>query len=228
MENNGIFKLFSILFFVSIIFTNCTKISNQELSLFTTLRSNLSGMEKGDLLSKYKAYSSELKSSLWKDKIQYVINNSTQLDHDQIIALNKVMVIINENLFTGDFQGLINSNNEVSSWIQNYSKLFSMDEGFSIFGSLENYKYSRQPSGAVRFDKNFTEDFGEKSASSKSKLESRTNNFVPPTCNCFCICRWNCPGDPVCVDGSQGCAHQGGCGWLFLQPCNGLCEDPNQ
>ncbi len=200
---------------------SCSKVSQEEESIFTELRKNLSQFDKRTVLIKYKEYSPELKSMIWKDKIQSVINISPNLEPSQVASLKKLLFLVNESFFTQSLVQLMSSNIEVASWIQNDSKLFSMDEGLSIFGTIENYTYVRQPLNAVRFDNNFINNDTEKYSS-----------FIPPTspCYCSCICRWNCPGDEVmCVESSQGCAVTGsGCGWFWVQACYGLCESNTQ
>ncbi len=200
---------------------SCSKVSQEQDSVFSELRNNLSRFDKRTVLTKYKEYSPELKSMIWKDKIQSVINLSPNLEKNQIISLKKLLFLVNESFFTQSFEQLVSSNIEVAYWIQNDSKLFSMDEGISIFGTIGNYSYIRQPANAMRFNNNFI-----------NNIRDKTSSFIPPTepCYCSCICRWNCSGNEwICVESSQGCAHTGSdCGWFWLQPCTGLCESNTQ
>ena len=113
------------------------KVSQEEESIFTELRKNLSQFDKRTVLIKYKEYSPELKSMIWKDKIQSVINISPNLEPDQVASLKKLLFLVNESFFTQSLVQLMSSNIEVASWIQNDSKLFSMDEVFQFLEQLK-------------------------------------------------------------------------------------------
>ncbi len=116
---------------------SCSKVSQEEESIFTELRKNLSQFDKRTVLIKYKEYSPELKSMIWKDKIQSVINISPNLEPDQVASLKKLLFLVNESFFTQSLVQLMSSNIEVASWIQNDSKLFSMDEVFQFLEQLK-------------------------------------------------------------------------------------------
>ena len=121
---------------IIIAFNSCSKVSQEE-SIFTELRKNLSQFDKRTVLIKYKEYSPELKSMIWKDKIQSVINISPNLEPDQVASLKKLLFLVNESFFTQSLVQLMSSNIEVASWIQNDSKLFSMDEVFQFLEQLK-------------------------------------------------------------------------------------------
>lgn len=208
-----------LLLFVICLIASCSQDSTTEEALVaekSEFKINQMLNEK-DLESqkiKYALLSSEEKHTIWLNKYESLVNNSTSLTHKGMLLNDKQKKLIEElkdKLTQNVFDQ--NDNNEkeyfrniyVPNFLKRAQKVFTYDQMGSLF-----YKLSESPTN---------------SSHEKQSASARIASGWVRDCNCdkgaFFSCQW---GGDKC-DGQASCQQTyNGCGFNWMWACNGLCR----
>lgn len=217
-----------IIFSAITLLQSCTNDSKREdFSDFIT-REDFIGISQIKRLELYDKLSAEQKLNLWMDKLNHL--STLDLADEKIDAINNLKQRLNVEIFR-DIQSDSDFYNAklLMDWVEVFGRYFMEEEGKSMFGSLENF------TPPVSYTKRTFQDliYAEAAAESYfsfSANETQTNNasaLEVYDCDCRCSCRWGsyCSSIGDCDSKGVKCETGRGCGFFWLNTCNGLCGE---
>ncbi len=174
-----------------------SKISTQELTSYET------PLQK----AVFRSWSPERKRQAWLEKLQYVLDHQS-FSEDERKHIFKLVNHIVEGYFKDQLkpEGKLIRNNFSKDWLDVAANDLGWDDRFIAFCVYRLYVDQSQ------FEIEFS--------SLKSTSLSMSANSESGTCNCN-ISNDFCSGGNCA---SSGCTSSSGCGWLWSQRCNGLCN----
>lgn len=203
--------------------TSCDNVDSQQELTTAVTRATFNTVIPSERLEIYFKLSPVQKLSLWKSKLnQSAAQTVTELQREAILSLDNKL---SEELFSQNDINIF-ENEIFMDWLDRYGDSFTEIEGILIFEDLVDFN----PASTVNFKSTRTYRemlIADKQNSYNTKEEDKNSvsaRYEKPECTCRHGAYCSSIGD--CENNTEFCEDTNlGCGWLWLQSCNGLCGE---
>ena len=194
--------------------TNCDKTASQDELNTAVTRATFYTVAPSERLNIYAKLSPAQKLELWKSKLsQSAAQAVNEFQREAILNLNSKL---SKDLFNQNDINIF-KNGPLMEWLDRYGDYFTDMEGILIFGNLVDFN----PASTANLNSTLT--YRDLLMADKDSVSVRY--VKAPDCTCRHGAYCSSIGD--CDKGAGGCKETSvvGCGWLWLQKCNGLCGE---
>ncbi len=225
-------KSFYFLFYVLLLtglgigLIRCNDTNFQEEAFDSVNRQSFIGLSGKARIELYDKLSSEKKLNLWYSKLDQVLTQ--QISDQQKIAILDLKNRLNTELFekiNGDSD--LFGNEILMDWISLFGDKFTEVEGKKIFADLSDF--SPIPNQELNIERTFKDLLYKEAVSERQRSNTSKERTTEYDCECNCTCRWGsyCSsiGDCRSEDDDVICINRRGCGFIWLNTCNGLCGE---